>query len=99
MIVSGGENVYPAEVENVLMSHPDINDVAVIGLPDEKFGEAVVAVCVMSAGAELNAKAMIEYCREHIAGYKIPRRYECVDVLPRNPSGKLLKKELREQFA
>lgn len=99
MIVSGGENVYPAEVENALMSHPEINDVAVIGLPDEKFGEAVVAVCVMCAGAELNAKAMIEYCREHIAGYKIPRRYECVDVLPRNPSGKLLKRELREQFA
>jgi acyl-CoA synthetase (AMP-forming)/AMP-acid ligase II len=98
MIVSGGENVYPAEVENALMSHPDIIDVAVIGLPDEKFGEAVVAICVTSADAELDPKAMIEYCREHIAGYKIPRRYERIDQLPRNPSGKILKRELREQF-
>lgn len=98
MVVSGGENVYPAEVENALMSHPDIDDVAVIGLPDEKFGEAVVAICVPSLGAEIQADVMIEYCREHIAGYKIPRRYECIDELPRNPTGKILKRELREQF-
>lgn len=98
MIVSGGENVYPAEVENALMSHPDIMDVAVIGLADDKFGEAVVAVCVPAPGVEIDAETMIGHCRERIAGYKIPRRYECVEQLPRNPSGKLLKRELREQF-
>ncbi|NKI15877.1 long-chain-fatty-acid--CoA ligase [Spongiibacter sp. KMU-166] len=98
MIVSGGENVYPAEVENVLMSHPDIIDVAVIGLPDEKFGEAVVAICVASPDAGLDPAKMIEYCRAHIAGYKIPRRYERIETLPRNPSGKILKRELRDQF-
>jgi len=99
MIVSGGENVYPAEVENALMSHPDITDVAVIGLPDDKFGEAVVAICVPVPGAEIDAETMVDYCRERIAGYKIPRRYECVEQLPRNPSGKILKRVLREQFA
>jgi len=98
MIVSGGENVYPAEVENALMSHPDITDVAVIGLADDKFGESVVAICVPAQSAEIDAEAMVDHCRERIAGYKIPRRYECVEQLPRNPSGKLLKRELREQF-
>ena len=99
MIISGGENVYPAEVENTLMSHPDIIDVAVIGLPDEKYGETVVAICVGKNAARPDDKAMIEYCRDLLAGYKIPRRYEYIDELPRNASGKLLKVKLRERFA
>ena len=99
MVVSGGENVYPAEVENALMSHPDIADVAVIGLPDEKYGEAVVAVYVPVMGARIDDGDIVEFCRSRIAGYKIPRRYECVEQLPRNPSGKILKRDLREQFA
>lgn len=100
MIVSGGENVYPAEVENALAWHPAVADVAVIGAPDEKYGEAVVAVLVAAPDQERPTnETLIEYCREHLAGYKIPRRYEYVDVLPRNASGKLLKNELRAQFA
>jgi len=99
MIVSGGENVYATEVENVLMAHADIADIAVIGLPDEKYGEAVVAVCVKKNASAVSDEELIEYCREKLAGYKIPRRYEYLDELPRNASGKLLKRELRELFA
>lgn len=98
MIVSGGENVYATEVENVLMSHADITDVAVIGLVDEEYGEAVVAVCVRAENSSASDGDMIAYCREHLAGYKIPRRYEYLDELPRNAAGKLLKRELRERF-
>lgn len=98
MIVSGGENVYPAEVENVLMSFPGIKDVAVIGLPDEKFGEAVVAAYVVDKDAEFSEEDAIAFCRNNLAGYKIPRRYLLVEELPRNPSGKILKTELRERY-
>ncbi len=99
MIISGGENVYATEVENVLMSHADITDIAVIGLADEKYGEAVVAVCVKKQASSPSDEELIEYCRDQLAGYKIPRRYEYLDELPRNASGKLLKRELRERFA
>ena len=99
MVVSGGENVYPAEVENALASHSSIADIAVIGLPDEKFGSVVVAVAVAADKAEIPSdEELIEFCRPLIAGYKIPRRYEFVDELPRNASGKLLKNKLRSMF-
>ena len=99
MIISGGENVYPAEVENALASHPQIADSAVIGLPDQKYGQAVVAICVATDQlAPPDAESLIDSCRQKIAGYKIPRHYYFVDELPRNASGKLLKKDLREQF-
>jgi long-chain acyl-CoA synthetase len=98
MIVSGGENVYPAEVENVLMKHPDVADVAVIGVPDERWGEAVKAIVVKAEGASSTAEDLISFCREHLAGYKLPKSVEFADVLPRNPSGKLLKRELREPY-
>jgi long-chain acyl-CoA synthetase len=98
MIVSGGENVYPAEVENVLMKHPAVGDVAVIGVPDEKWGEAVKAIVVKAAGAEVTEAELITYCREWLAGYKLPKSVDFADVLPRNPSGKLLKRELREPY-
>lgn len=98
MIVSGGENVYPAEVENALMHHPDLVDVAVIGVPDDQYGEAVVAVCVAGGERVPSGDELIAFCRDRIAGYKIPRRYEFVDQLPKNPSGKLLKRELRETY-
>ena len=98
MIVSGGENVYPAEVENALMSHPEIADVAVIGVPDAEFGEAVMAVCVTQNGESADQDQLIEHCREQIAGYKIPKCYEFTQQLPRNASGKLLKAQLREQY-
>ncbi|HEV2360981.1 MAG TPA: long-chain fatty acid--CoA ligase [Acidimicrobiales bacterium] len=99
MIISGGENVYPAEVESALFDHPAVADIAVIGLPDERWGEAVVAVAVLSPGAELSLEGLREYATDHLAKYKIPTRLETVDVLPRNPAGKVLKFELRERFS
>jgi acyl-CoA synthetase (AMP-forming)/AMP-acid ligase II len=98
MIVSGGENVYPREVENALFEHPAVADVAVLGVPDEKFGEAVKAIVVLAAGAEASADDLIAFCREQLAGYKRPRSVDFVSELPRNASGKVLKKELREKY-
>jgi long-chain acyl-CoA synthetase len=98
MIVSGGENVYPAEVENVLMSHPAIADVAVIGVPDEKWGETAKAVVVLAPGAELAESELIAYAREHLARFKCPTSVDYTDALPRNPSGKILKKDLRAPY-
>jgi acyl-CoA synthetase (AMP-forming)/AMP-acid ligase II len=96
MIVSGGTNIYPVEVENVLFEHPDIADVAVIGIPDAKWGEALMAVCVSRSGKPPAADDLISFCRERLGGYKVPRHYEFVTALPRNASGKVLKRVLRE---
>jgi acyl-CoA synthetase (AMP-forming)/AMP-acid ligase II len=98
VVVSGGENIYPNEVERVLLLHDAINDVAVIGVPDEKYGESVLACCVMTSGQVLDEESLIAYCRDHLAGYKIPRQYQVLDELPRNPSGKVLKTQLREPY-
>ena len=99
VIISGGENVYPAEVENALMSHPGIADVAVIGVPDETWGETVRAIVVRAADADLTDQDVTEYGRDRIAHYKCPTSVRWVEELPRNPSGKILKKELRVRFA
>ncbi|MEO6972473.1 MAG: long-chain fatty acid--CoA ligase [Rhodoferax sp.] len=99
MIITGGENVYPAEVESVLYEHPALAEVAVIGLPDEKWGEAVVAVGVLkSPAAGLELEALRAFASERLAHYKLPTRLEWVTVLPRTPSGKVLKFELRARF-
>jgi acyl-CoA synthetase (AMP-forming)/AMP-acid ligase II len=98
MIISGGENIYPAEVENALFGHPAIADVAVIGVPHEKWGEAVKAVVVKKPGADVTMDELIEFARGRIAGYKVPRSIDFVDALPRNPSGKILKRELRKPY-
>jgi acyl-CoA synthetase (AMP-forming)/AMP-acid ligase II len=98
VVVSGGENIYPNEVERVLLLHDAINDVAVIGVPDEKYGESLLACCVMKPGQALDEAALIAYCRDHLAGYKIPRQYQVLEELPRNPSGKVLKTQLREPY-
>lgn len=98
MIVSGSENVYPAEIEAVLAGHPDIVECAVIGIPDKKWGETVKAVVVKRAGSVLTEQALIEWCRDKMAGYKRPRSVDFIDKLPRNASGKLLKRTLREPY-
>jgi len=98
MIVSGGENVYPAEVESALFSHPEIADVAVIGVPDPKWGEAVKAIVVRAPGSQITEQDVIAYARTRLAGYKVPKSVDFVESLPRNPSGKILKRELREPY-
>jgi long-chain acyl-CoA synthetase len=98
MIISGGENVYPAEVENRLMAHPDIADVAVIGVPDDRWGETPKAIVVRAPGSALTEADVIAYAREGLAHYKCPTSVDWLDELPRNPSGKLLKTTLREPY-
>jgi long-chain acyl-CoA synthetase len=98
MIISGGENIYPAEVENVLMAHPDVSEVAVVGVASERWTEAVTAVVVRRSGSAPDAESLISFCREHLAGFKCPRDVVFTDELPRTPTGKLLKYQLREQL-
>src|SRR3954469_17129639 len=98
MIVTGGENVYPAEVENVLAKYPDVADVAVVGVPDERWGEAVKAVVVRRDGSDVTSQDLITFTRDQLAGYKLPKSVDFTDVLPRNPSGKLLKREIRAPY-
>jgi long-chain acyl-CoA synthetase len=98
MIVSGGENVYPAEVENVLMGHPAIADCAVIGVPHDRWGETAKAVIVKKAGVEVTEQEIIDYARERLAKFKCPTSVDWVDALPRNPTGKILKKDLRAPY-
>jgi fatty-acyl-CoA synthase len=98
MIVSGGENVYPREVEDVLYQHPAVAEAAVIGVPDPKWGEAVKAVVVLKPGETVTAEVLVEFGKERLAGFKCPRSIDFIDALPRNPSGKVLKRELREPY-
>ncbi len=98
MIISGGENVYPAEVESVLFEHPAVADVAVIGVPDDKWGEVGKAVVVLADGQDADEAELLAFARERVAHFKAPKSAAFVDALPRNPSGKLLKRELRERF-
>ncbi len=98
MIISGGENIYPAEVENALMSHPAIADVALIGVPSERWGETPKAIVVRAPDAEVTEQEVIAYAKLHVAGYKCPTSVNFTDSLPRNPSGKILKKDLRAPY-
>jgi long-chain acyl-CoA synthetase len=101
MIISGGVNIYPAEVESALFAHPEVGDVAVFGIPDPEWGEQVKAVVEPASGAtpgpELAAE-LIEFCRERLAGYKCPRSIDFIEAMPREPTGKLLKRKLRDPY-
>ncbi|MCP5056564.1 MAG: long-chain-fatty-acid--CoA ligase [bacterium] len=98
MIISGGENIYPAEVENALSAHPGVADVAVIGMPSPKWGESVAAIVVRRPGTEVTEDDVIQFCQTRLARFKQPRVVHFIDEIPRNPTGKILKRLLREQF-
>jgi fatty-acyl-CoA synthase len=98
MIISGEENIYPAEIEQVLYSHPKIQEAAVIGVPDEKWGESVKAVVVCKPGEKLTEEEVIAFAKQHLASYKKPKQVVFIDQLPRNASMKVLKKELRQKY-
>ena len=93
MIVSGGENIYPAEIENAIISHPGVADVAVIGVPSERWGESPLALIVPAEGADPTQDEIIAHCAERLARFKLPTAVERIDAIPRNPSGKILKVE------
>ena len=95
MIITGGENVYTIEVENILYMHPAVLEAAVIGVPDAKWGEAVKAIVVLKPGITADADELIQHCKSHIAGYKAPKSIEFIPELPKTGSGKIYKKGLR----
>ncbi len=98
MIISGAENIYPAEVENALMSHPQILDAAVVGIPDEKWGETVMGFVILAEDSSISEDEIIAYSREKIAGFKCPKTIKFINEIPRNPTGKVLRRELREPY-
>ena len=97
MIISGGVNVYPAEVEAVLHDHPDVAEVAVVGVQDRDWGERVRACVVLRPGARADDGVLKAWCKERLSGPKVPREFVFLDALPHNPTGKVLKRELRER--
>ncbi len=98
MIISGGENIYPAEVESAICDHPDVAEVAVVGVPDDQWGEAVKAVVVMKPGKQATSTDIMRFTRERIAGFKTPKSVDFIDALPRNASGKILRRSLRDPY-
>ena len=98
MYISGGENVYPAEVENVLYQLPEVAEAAIIGVPSDKWGEVGPAVLALKPGATIDRATVVEHCASRLAKFKIPSDITIVDALPRNATGKVLKRELRTQF-
>jgi acyl-CoA synthetase (AMP-forming)/AMP-acid ligase II len=98
MIISGGENIYPAEVEAVLLKHPKIMESAVIGVHDKNWGESVKAIVVPKPGEQLTEKEVIDFCKQHVASYKKPKSVDFIDALPRNAMGKVMKIELRKKY-
>jgi acyl-CoA synthetase (AMP-forming)/AMP-acid ligase II len=98
MIISGGENIYSREVEDVLYTHLAVADAAVIGVPDEKWGESVKAVLVLKEGMHVSEKEIIEFCKERLASYKKPKSVEFWDAVPKTTTGKIKKNEIREKY-
>ena len=98
MIISGGENIYSVEVERVIAEHPAVMDVAVIGIPDDRWGEAVMAVVALRPGIQASEQDIVSWSRERLATYKCPKTVYFIEELPRNPTGKIRKRELRKPF-
>jgi acyl-CoA synthetase (AMP-forming)/AMP-acid ligase II len=98
MIVTGGENVYPIEVESVIAEHPGVADVAVIGVPNHRWGETVKAIVVRRPGSAVTAEEIVDFCRPRLGGFKRPTSVDFVESIPRNPTGKILKRELRDPY-
>jgi acyl-CoA synthetase (AMP-forming)/AMP-acid ligase II len=98
MIITGGENVYSPEVERVLAEHPAVAEIAIIGVPDDRWGETVKAVVAFRPGQTATPAELIAFARERLAGYKAPTSIDVVEALPRNPSGKVLKRDLRKPY-
>jgi acyl-CoA synthetase (AMP-forming)/AMP-acid ligase II len=98
MIISGGENIYSREIEDVILCHPAVHEVAVIGVPDETWGEAIKAIVALKEGQQATKEDIINFCKEHLASFKKPKSVEFIDAIPKNPYGKVLKRELREKY-
>ena len=98
MIISGAENIYPAEVESAVYGHPDVAEVGVIGVPDDKWGESVKAIVAPKPGTSPDPEDIIAFARTRIAGFKVPKSVDFIEALPRNASGKILRRELREPY-
>jgi len=98
MIISGGENIYSPEIERVLAEHPSVMEVAVIGVPDERWGETVKAVVALKPGTRATEDELIAWCREQLASFKCPKSVDILEALPRNPTGKILKRDLRKPY-
>jgi acyl-CoA synthetase (AMP-forming)/AMP-acid ligase II len=98
MIISGGFNIYPSEVEQVLYQMQEVFEAAVVGVPDEQWGEAVKAVVVLKPGARLDESQVMAYCAEHLAGFKKPRSVDFIDELPKNPNGKVVRRVVRDGY-
>ena len=98
MIISGGENIYSREVEDVLFSHPAVADAAVIGVPDDKWGESVKAILVLKEGKKVSEKEIIDFCKEKLSSYKKPKTVEFYDSVPKTATGKIKKADIREKY-
>ena len=100
MIISGGENIYPTETEEVISKHPKVHEIAVIGVPDEKWGEAVKAIIVLKEGEEATEQEIIAYCEDKLAGYKKPKSVDFIEAsdMPKTPTGKILRRPLKEKY-
>ena len=98
MIITGGENVYPREVEELLYARPEVLECAVVGLPDREYGERVMAFIVSQGDQQADPKALKAYLKEKLAGFKVPKEFICVDELPKNNAGKLLKREIKKRY-
>jgi len=99
MFISGGENVYPVEIEKILYQHPAVHMCAVIGVPDPKWGEVGKAIVVLKPGKHATEQELLDHCRANLAGYKVPKSIVFVDALPISSAGKILKRELKEKFS